>query len=217
MRGRRAVTGDGRGAGARSPRCDRAFGRARPARHARARHMTPEAVRQAFPITSTRAYLFSGGLAPAATPVRAAHDRWTDAWMHDPAAPYASYQHEWELARQRFAALIGADARRSRARRSHLARGESDRADDRGPGRRQRGGRRVHLPEQHLPLAAGSPERTSSFARSPPAITASIWRILRASSTTAPWRSASATSAPNRASAMTWLPSASWRTRTTPC
>ena len=67
--------------------------------------MTPEAIRQAFPITSTRAYLFSGGLAPAATPVRAAHDRWTDAWMYDPAAPYASYQHEWELARQRFGFL----------------------------------------------------------------------------------------------------------------
>jgi len=70
--------------------------------------VTPEEIRQAFPITSSRAYLFSGGLAPAATPVRAAHDRWTDAWMYDPAALYASYQHEWELARQRFAALIGA-------------------------------------------------------------------------------------------------------------
>ena len=45
--------------------------------------MTPEAIREVFPITATRAYLFSGGLAPAATPVRAAHDRWTDAWMYD--------------------------------------------------------------------------------------------------------------------------------------
>src|SRR5438128_5366326 len=71
--------------------------------------MTPEAIRQAFPITSKRAYLFSGGLAPAATPVRAAHDRWTDAWMYDPAAPYASYQQEWELARRSFAMLIGAE------------------------------------------------------------------------------------------------------------
>src|SRR5229473_8333781 len=71
--------------------------------------MTPEEIRHAFPITSTRAYLFSGGLAPAATPVRAAHDRWTDAWMYDSAAPYASYQVEWELARQRFAMLIGAE------------------------------------------------------------------------------------------------------------
>ena len=29
--------------------------------------------------------------------------------MHDPAAPYADYQGEWELARLRFATLIGAD------------------------------------------------------------------------------------------------------------
>src|SRR5216684_1283713 len=71
--------------------------------------MTPEAARQAFPITATRAYLFSGGLAPAATPVREAHDRWTETWTHDPAALYAAYPQEWELARQRFAALIRAD------------------------------------------------------------------------------------------------------------
>jgi selenocysteine lyase/cysteine desulfurase len=72
--------------------------------------MTPEQARHCFPIASTRAYLFSGGLAPAATSVREAHDRWTEAWMYDPAAPYADYQGEWELARQRFATLIGADA-----------------------------------------------------------------------------------------------------------
>jgi len=71
--------------------------------------MTPEQARQCFPITATRAYLFSGGLAPAATSVREAHDRWTDAWMYDPAAPYADYQGEWEHARQRFATLIGAE------------------------------------------------------------------------------------------------------------
>src|SRR3954447_26820785 len=72
-------------------------------------HMTPEQARQCFPITRERAYLFSGGLAPAATSVREAHDRWTQAWMYDPAAPYANYKVEWELARERFAALIGAD------------------------------------------------------------------------------------------------------------
>jgi selenocysteine lyase/cysteine desulfurase len=71
--------------------------------------MTPEEARRCFPITTTRAYLFSGGLAPAATSVRDAHDRWTQAWMYDPAAPYAEYQKEWGLARQRFAALIGAE------------------------------------------------------------------------------------------------------------
>jgi cysteine desulfurase/selenocysteine lyase len=71
--------------------------------------MTPEQARNCFPITRTRAYLFSGGLAPAATSVRAAHDRWTEAWMYDPAAPYADYKGEWELARERFAVLIGAE------------------------------------------------------------------------------------------------------------
>jgi cysteine desulfurase / selenocysteine lyase len=71
--------------------------------------MTPEAARQAFPITAARAYLFSGGLAPAATPVREAHDRWTAAWTYDPMVPYAAYQQELELARHRFAALVGAD------------------------------------------------------------------------------------------------------------
>jgi selenocysteine lyase/cysteine desulfurase len=72
--------------------------------------MTPEEARRCFPITSTRAYLFSGGLAPAATSVRQAHDRWTEAWMYDPAAPYADYQRDWGLARERFATLIGAHA-----------------------------------------------------------------------------------------------------------
>jgi selenocysteine lyase/cysteine desulfurase len=64
--------------------------------------------RALFPIAERRAYLFSGGLAPAATPVREAHNRWTDEWTYDPAVPYAAYPAEWELARARFAALIGA-------------------------------------------------------------------------------------------------------------
>src|SRR5438034_431126 len=70
--------------------------------------MTPAEARALFPITAARAYLFSGGLAPAATPVRAAHDRWTALWESDPGHLYAHYRHEWELARQAFAALIGA-------------------------------------------------------------------------------------------------------------
>jgi selenocysteine lyase/cysteine desulfurase len=71
--------------------------------------MTPEHARQCFPITRTRAYLFSGGLAPAATSVREVHDRWTEAWMYDPTTPYAAYLGEWEHARQSFATLIGAE------------------------------------------------------------------------------------------------------------
>jgi cysteine desulfurase/selenocysteine lyase len=42
------------------------------------------AFRSQFPITRTRAYLFSGALAPAAIPVRAAWDDWSESWSHDP-------------------------------------------------------------------------------------------------------------------------------------
>src|SRR5207247_8541387 len=62
------------------------------------------------PMTGRRAYLLSGGLAPASRAVRAAHDRWTEAWMYDPAAPYAAYHADWDAARERFADLIGATA-----------------------------------------------------------------------------------------------------------
>ena len=45
--------------------------------------MTPAEARTLFPITASRAYLFSGGLAPAAAPVKAALDRWTELWALD--------------------------------------------------------------------------------------------------------------------------------------
>ncbi len=73
-------------------------------------NLTPAQVRAEFPITERRAYLFSGGLAPASRAVRAAHDRWTEAWMYDPAAPYAAYHADWDAARERFANLVGATA-----------------------------------------------------------------------------------------------------------
>ncbi len=66
--------------------------------------------RSLFPITETRAYLFAGGLAPAATPVRAALDGWTDRWMHDPAYHRSRYFEEWEILKDRLAAVLGADA-----------------------------------------------------------------------------------------------------------
>lgn len=81
-------------------------------------------MRQAIPITATRAYLFSGGLAPAATPVREAHDRWTAAWTYDPADPYAAYQQELELARLRFATLPRADPDEIAIVRRHSGGGE---------------------------------------------------------------------------------------------
>ena len=68
-----------------------------------------ERFRPLFPITETRAYLFAGGLAPAATPVKAALDRWSDRWMFDPAYHRARYFDEWDLLRARLAAVLGVD------------------------------------------------------------------------------------------------------------
>ena len=65
--------------------------------------------RPLFPVTETRAYLFAGGLAPAAAPVRAAFDEWTNRWMFDPAYHRARYFEEWDLLRSRLAAVLGGD------------------------------------------------------------------------------------------------------------
>jgi selenocysteine lyase/cysteine desulfurase len=67
--------------------------------------------RAQFPITRTRAYLFSGALAPAAVPVRAAWDEWTDRWSDDPNAVYTGdgLLGAADRLRGSFAALIGAD------------------------------------------------------------------------------------------------------------
>ena len=66
--------------------------------------------RRAFPITESRAYLFSGGLAPAATPVRAAMDAWIDRWMFEPLHHRARYFEDWEEVRRRLGVLLNAPA-----------------------------------------------------------------------------------------------------------
>lgn len=71
--------------------------------------MLASEARSLFPITQSRAYLFSGGLAPAAKPVKAALDHWSDLWSSDPAAIYAHYVEEWSLCRRKFAELVGAE------------------------------------------------------------------------------------------------------------
>ena len=71
--------------------------------------MTLLEARTLFPITQDRAYLFSGGISPAATPVRAALDRWSELWATDPAQLYREYSEQWEQVRRSFAAAIGAD------------------------------------------------------------------------------------------------------------
>ena len=64
-----------------------------------------------FPVTRTRAYLFSGALAPAAEPVRAAFARWSESWTYDPNHVYDFDLIGRELTglREGFARLIGAD------------------------------------------------------------------------------------------------------------
>ncbi len=69
-----------------------------------------ERFRPLFPITRKRAYLFAGGLAPAATPVKAALDEWSDRWMFDPAYHRARYFDEWRTLKDRLASVLGADS-----------------------------------------------------------------------------------------------------------
>ncbi len=68
--------------------------------------------RQQFPITRSRAYLFSGALTPAAIPVRAAWDDWTESWSHDPNFVYdgAFMMGSMDALRASFGRLIGAPA-----------------------------------------------------------------------------------------------------------
>jgi cysteine desulfurase / selenocysteine lyase len=69
------------------------------------------AFRSQVPITGSRAYLFNGALAPAATPVRAAWDDWSAAWSTDPNAVYtpAGLVGSSEELRRTFAELICAE------------------------------------------------------------------------------------------------------------
>ena len=55
--------------------------------------------RTVFPITAERAYLFSGGLAPGSTPVRAAIDTWLERWTDDPLYHRARYFEDWDAVR----------------------------------------------------------------------------------------------------------------------
>lgn len=67
------------------------------------------AVRALFPITRTRAYLFAGGLAPAATPVAAAMRAWVDTWADDPIRHRSHYFDGADRLRAAIAGLIGAE------------------------------------------------------------------------------------------------------------
>ncbi len=71
--------------------------------------MTPADVRDLFPILTERAYLFSGGIAPASTPMRTALDHHLAALTHNAGDLYPRFMDETRALRERFAALMGAD------------------------------------------------------------------------------------------------------------
>lgn len=66
------------------------------------------AARAAFRALASRAYLYWGGLAPAATPVREAMERWLDVWQHDPVEHRPRYTVDLEACRGLLAGLLGA-------------------------------------------------------------------------------------------------------------
>ena len=71
--------------------------------------MTPNEVRSLFPVLEKRAYMFSGGIAPASRPMLAAIERYTDHLANDPGELYRRWPEDFVSARISFAALIGAD------------------------------------------------------------------------------------------------------------
>ena len=70
--------------------------------------MTPSEVRDLFPILQERAYLFSGGMAPASTPMLTALDHHLAALAHRTGDLYPSFMDETRALRERFAELMGA-------------------------------------------------------------------------------------------------------------
>lgn len=71
----------------------------------------PDGVRAQFPITATRAYLFSGGLAPAPVRVTAAVEDWVHRWSLDPADIWDHLEAETEAVRVRLGRLLGCSPR----------------------------------------------------------------------------------------------------------
>ncbi len=71
--------------------------------------MTPADVRSLFPILNERAYLFSGGIAPASTPMRTALEHHLAALTYNTGDLYPRFMDETRVLRERVAALLGAD------------------------------------------------------------------------------------------------------------
>ena len=71
--------------------------------------MDPSEVRAQFPVLEKRAYMFSGGIAPASRPMLEGIRRYNDKVTNDPGALYRDYYDDYKAARKLYAELIGAD------------------------------------------------------------------------------------------------------------
>ena len=71
--------------------------------------MNQNEIRGLFPVLAERAYLFSGGLAPASIPTREAIARFADEITYDPNDRYDRLDEEYRRVQDLFAPLIGAD------------------------------------------------------------------------------------------------------------
>ena len=71
--------------------------------------MNQEEIRSLFPVLEERAYLFSGGLAPASIHTRDAIERFVDENTYDPNDRYERFDEEYRAVQGLFASLIGAD------------------------------------------------------------------------------------------------------------
>ena len=74
--------------------------------------MNIEEFRTSFPITRTRAYLFSGAITPACDQTAAALSEWTHHWESRPLVNYGAASHQIALLREAVARLFGIDAAR---------------------------------------------------------------------------------------------------------
>lgn len=72
--------------------------------------MNQKEIRGLFPVLAERAYLFSGGMAPASIPAREAIARVTDEITYNPNDRYGRLHEEYRRVRDVFAALIGAES-----------------------------------------------------------------------------------------------------------
>ncbi len=71
--------------------------------------MNQPEIRALFPVLAERAYLFSGGLAPASIPARDALGRFADEVTFDPGHFYDRIEREYRRAQDLFSPLIGAE------------------------------------------------------------------------------------------------------------